>query len=242
MEQHPQLLPPESKEFESKVIIITGGASGIGRAAFDAFTEKGAHVVVFDIAPKPEGLTQSQYKNVDVSKWEEVEPAVNEVAREFNGIDIAISNAAMKVSGNLLELPSETFAQLLKVNALGPWNLAKAAMPHLIKSKGTLLFVSSGTSENLPANADGYFMSKGATYTGPHALQASFGDKITIRAIAPGPVDTPLWREGKSPTVIEKMLAGNLGPKVETPQKIAQDIISLASRNNAAFNGKILRL
>ncbi len=241
--ERPQLLPPESKEYESKVVIITGGASGIGRAVADTFIEKGAHVIVLDVVQRPEGLTESQFRKVDVSDWGVVRNAVNVIAEEMGGIDYVVNNAAMKVSGSILDVSSETFEKLLKVNALGFWNVAKATLPHLIKSKGTLIDVCSGTSENLPPNTDAYFGSKGTTYSLTHSLASTFKDKgVAVRGIAPGPVDTPLWREGKSEEDIQAMLAGKRGPKVESPNAIAENILSLASKNNPNFNGKIIRL
>lgn len=241
--ERPQLLPPENKEYDSKIVIITGGASGIGRATVDAFSGKGAHVIVIDIAERPSDIPEAGYRQVDVSRWNEVEAAVNAVAEEFGGIDYVVNNAAMKVSGTILEVSSETFGRMLDVNAKGFWNVAKATLPHLLKSHGTLIDVCSGTSEDLPPDTDAYFGSKGATYSLTHSLASTFRDKgVTIRGIAPGPVDTPLWREGKSDETIKLMLAGKRGPKVESPSAIADTILSLASKNNPNFNGKILRL
>jgi len=154
-------------------------------------------------------------------------------------LDVVVNNAAIKIPGNILQVPSSDFERLLRINGLGFWNVAKASLPHLIKSHGTLINVCSGTSPSLPPNTDAYFGSKGVTYSLTHALASSFGNRVRIVGIAPGPVDTPLWRTGQPDERVQAALGGKVGPEVLQPKDIAQMIIALASTKNTAFDGRI---
>ena len=237
-----ELIPPEKGEFKGKTIIVTGGSSGIGLSTAKFFSTESGKVAVFDISDKPDFLHESNFRRVDVTHWEKVKSSVASVVKHFGKLDIVINNAGVKIKGNILDVSSEDFEKLLKINGLGFWNVAKACMPYLIKSHGTLINVCSGTSESLPPNADAYFGSKGVTYSLTHSLASSFREKgVRILGIGPGPVDTPLWRKGKSKYSIKKSLSGNLGPRVLHPDDIASMILSLASKNNKSFDGKIYR-
>jgi len=232
-------MPPESKEFAGKVVLIYGGSTGIGRSTASHFINEGAQVAVLDVGERPDFLPESSFRHADVSDWNKVNDSINDFAQQLGGLDIVINNAAIKVAGNILDVSSHDFERLLRVNALGFWNVAKAALPYLIKSHGTLINVCSGTSPSLPPNNDAYFASKGVSYSLTHALASSFKDKIRVLGIAPNPVDTALWRAGQSEEKIQAALSGQSGPKVLKPEDIAQMILSLASRKNTALDGRI---
>lgn len=237
-----RLFPIESNEFKNKNVLITGGSSGIGLETARIFHLNKAHVIVFDVQPKPDFLVGSNYHQVDVGNFDQVNDVVSAVTKEFGGIDVVVNNAAVKYAGNILEITQEQMEQMLRVNALGFWNIAKTTMPHIINSQGTLINVCSGTSENLPPNTDGYFSSKGLTYSLTNALRSTFANEnIKIVGVAPGPVDTPLWREGKSEESLKASLSGNAGPEVLKPENIAEVIIGLASKNNRSFSNPFYR-
>lgn len=234
------LVPPESKEFEGKVVLITGGSSGIGLATALYFQNEGAQVAMFDIGQRPNFLPKTAFRNVDVSDSNAVSTSVNAFAKQFGDLDIVVNNAAIKRGGSILEVDPEDFKRMLMVNGFGFWNVAQATLPYLIKSHGALINVCSGTSQLLPPNVDAYFASKGVSYSLTHSLASSFRDSgVRILGIAPGPVDTNLWRTDQSAEKIQAALKGQAGPKVLKPEDIAQMILSLASNKNAQFDGRI---
>lgn len=236
-----KLASPENKEFEGKVVVITGGSTGIGLACTKSFTTEGAITTVLDIANKPEFLPAAQFKKVDVSDWAKVKETIDSIAKQFGGLNIVINNAGVKEGKSILDVPSEQFEKLLRINGLGYWNVAKASLPYLIKSQGTLINVCSGLSEDLPPNRDAYFSSKGVSISLTYSLANSYKGRVRVLGIAPGPVDTPLWRNGQTEEEIQVSLAGKMGPKVLKPEDLAFMIVSLASKSGTAFNGKIYR-
>ncbi|MBI3485413.1 SDR family oxidoreductase [Candidatus Daviesbacteria bacterium] len=232
---------PNSDEFVGKVVLITGGSSGIGLATANKFAEQGAYPIILDQKAPPLSNNEGAFMPVDVSDWLKTEQAVTRAANIRGGLDIVVNNAAFKIPGSILDISSEEFKRMLLSNGLGMWNVAKAALPHLIESRGVLINVCSGGSEDLPPNTDGYFASKGVSISLTHALHASFNDRgVSVIGIAPGPVDTPLWRTGKTSEQIALSLQGMRGPIVVQPDEIANYILCAASKNSSRLSGKVL--
>ena len=156
LELYKLTLLPKEKELASKVALITGAASGIGRACAERFAEEGAHVVVTDVdlalaeqvAQKiieKNGLRRAIALRLDVSNEEDVDRAFNETMRAYGGVDVVVSNAGISSFGSLDTLPASEWDRSFAVNARGHFLVARAAM-RIMKAQalgGSIVFNAS---------------------------------------------------------------------------------------------------
>lgn len=229
----PDLKNITEDEFKDKVVLITGGSSGIGLALCRLFSVHKAKVINFDIHTPSQTFSKVFFKT-DVSEWLEVKNNINIIVQQEQRIDIVINNAGIRYYGNILEVSSEYFRRMLEINVLGYWNIAKAVIPYLNKTKGILLNICSGDSMELPPHIDGYYASKGATYSLTNALRSSFLNKdIHIRGISSAcHVETPLFTKNVN---INKQSINHL----YQAQEIAEIVLRLASKNNLEYDTKV---
>ena len=156
LELYKLTLLPKEKELAGKVAIITGAASGIGRACAERFAEEGAHVVVTDVdvaraeevakgIVSKHGLRRAIALRLDVSSEEDVERAYAETIAAYGGIDIIVSNAGISSFGSLDVLPAADWDRAFAVNARGHFLVARAAMRIMKQQKtgGSIVFNAS---------------------------------------------------------------------------------------------------
>ncbi|HEX8409301.1 MAG TPA: bifunctional rhamnulose-1-phosphate aldolase/short-chain dehydrogenase [Thermoanaerobaculia bacterium] len=156
LELYKLTLLPKEKELASRIALITGAASGIGRACAERFAEEGAHVVVTDIDLElaqqvaqsiidRHGLRRAIAVRLDVASEEDVERAFATAVREYGGVDVVVSNAGISSFGNLDTLPVAEWDRAFAVNARGHFLVARAAM-RIMKEQslgGSIVFNAS---------------------------------------------------------------------------------------------------
>ena len=161
LELYKLTLLPKEKELASKVAIVTGAASGIGRACAERFAEEGAHVVVTDIdlalaqevAQKiidRHGLRRALAVRLDVTREEDVERAFSTVVREYGGVDVVVSNAGISSFGSLDSLETAEWDRAFAVNARGHFLVARAAL-RIMKAQGLGGSIVFNASKNVTA-------------------------------------------------------------------------------------------
>jgi rhamnulose-1-phosphate aldolase/alcohol dehydrogenase len=156
LELYKLTLLPKEKELAGKVAIITGAASGIGRACAERFAEEGAHVVVTDIdlalaeevaegIVEKHGVRRAIALRLDVASEEDVERAFAETVRAYGGVDIIVSNAGIPSMGSLETLDTETWDRSFSVNTRGHFLVVRAALRimKLQKTGGSIVFNAS---------------------------------------------------------------------------------------------------
>ena len=154
-------LLPKEKDLAGKVAIVTGAASGIGRAVAERFAEEGAHVVVTDIDEalaaevadaivKKNGLRRAIALRLDVSGEADVERAFTEAVRAYGGVDIVISNAGISSFGSLDSLSTADWDRAFAVNARGHFLVARSAL-RVMKLQGTGGSIVFNASKNVTA-------------------------------------------------------------------------------------------
>lgn len=222
------------KELENKVVHVTGAASGIGLDLALAFAQEGAKVAISDLneeAAKEAALSmKSQGLEVigvrcDVANEDEIIASLNHTIDTFGRIDILVNNAGLQHVSNIEEFPTERFELLLKVMLTGPFIATKHVFPFMKKQRfGRVLNMSSINGLVGFAGKAAYNSAKHGVigFTKVAALEgAEYG--ITVNAICPGYVDTPLVRNqltdlAKTRNVaLEKVLEEVIYPLV--PQK-----------------------
>jgi NAD(P)-dependent dehydrogenase (short-subunit alcohol dehydrogenase family) len=183
--------------------LVTGAASGIGKAIAQRFAKDGASVLCADInaegaeavatAIQSEG-GEAHAVHADVSDESSV-AAVVETALEWTGrIDAVAANAGAMIEGDILSLSLDDWERSLRLNATAAFLTARATLPHLVQSgDGALVFTTSTVALSGMKGVAGYSAAKGAVAALARQLAADFADKrVRVNAVAPGAVRTPL--------------------------------------------------
>lgn len=196
--------------FQGKVAIVTGGASGIGRATAEKLAAEGAKVVVadYDAATGEETVAairreggDARFVRVDVSDAGEVDAMVNAAIENYGGIDVLFNGAGILALGSILDTDEKAWRRVLDVNLTGTFLCSRAAMPHIIaRGGGAIVNTSSSTGAHLAnANAVAYVTSKGGVTLMTRCMAIDHAkDRVRVNAIAPGPTDTPMLRSNMS--------------------------------------------
>jgi len=198
----------------SRITVITGGASGIGRAAAIRLARRGDSVCICDL--KEEGLRdtaeliQSEGNTaftsvVDVRDQGQVNAWIAEIAGNFGKIDCLFSNAGVNARSAVADMTLTQWSLLLDTHVTGTFNLCQSVLRNMVeRNSGTIVITSSDFAIVGVPNAANYCAAKTALYSLTKALALEFAPhRIRINAIGPGPIDTPLLRAGRTPEEYE---------------------------------------
>ncbi|MBV8706912.1 MAG: SDR family oxidoreductase [Acidobacteriaceae bacterium] len=190
------------QDFTGKVAIVTG-TTGIGKAIAKRLAQGGAHVLSCGIDSKAneelageskgEGLI-IEVRQTDVSRPEQVQAAVDEAVKLFDGLDIIVNSAAVHPFGNALETAIEVWDRCWKVNVSSIFLFAHYGIPELKKrGGGAIINLASVQGHACQAGVTAYVASKGAILSLTRALAVDHAhDKIRVNSISPGSIDTPM--------------------------------------------------
>jgi NAD(P)-dependent dehydrogenase (short-subunit alcohol dehydrogenase family) len=225
--------------FKGKVAIVTGGASGIGKAAVLKFAECGAAVAIFDIDKSKAGdvILELEKKSVDylfvtcdVANEESVEAAVDTVINKYGRLDFAYNNAG--ISGEFAKIenyPTADWDKVMSVNLTGVFLCMKHEIPHILKQGGAIVNCASLLSTVCYENDSAYVASKfGVLGLTKNAALEYANTGLRINAISPGFTYTPMILKGSAEKVKElenKHPAGRLAK----PEEIAEAVMWLCS-------------
>ena len=240
--------------FAGKVALITGGGSGMGRAAALAFGREGARVMVADIrGDDAEATAQATIKNggkarayaVDVSRLDQVAELVDATVAAWGRLDCAFNNAGINIEhGPLADCTEEEWDRVLAVNLKGVWLCMKFEIPHMIAAGGgaivnTASIVGLAGSRNTPA----YVASKHGIVGMTRAAALEYGRAgIRINAVCPGAIKTQMYldREGDDPENNARIAAANALNRLGTGDDVAGAVLWLCSEASAFVTGHCL--
>ena len=238
------------ERLKNRVAIITGGASGIGKATALKFASEGARIALWDIqAEKGQALvaeleaqgTEARFYPVNTVDLSQVEAAAASVAADFGQIDILINNAGITRDASMKKLTPELWQQVIDVNLTGVFNCTKAVHPYMVE-KGYGRIVSASSVVALYGNygQSNYVATKAGVIGMTKVWAREFGRKgITCNAVAPGFIATEMML-----TIPEHILDGF---REKTPlqrlgevEEVANVYLFLSSEESSFVNGTVI--
>ncbi|WP_329222870.1 SDR family oxidoreductase [Streptomyces sp. NBC_01485] len=179
-------------DFEGLTALVTGGASGIGRATAELLAERGARVAVLDLDPSGVDKPLLGYR-ADVGDDASVRVAVAAAVADLGGLDILVNNAGIGAQGTVEDNDDAEWHRVLDVNVVGMVRMTRAALPHLRNSSHAAIVntCSIAATAGLPQRAL-YSATKGAVYSLTLAMAADhIREGIRVNCVNPGTADTP---------------------------------------------------
>jgi 3-oxoacyl-[acyl-carrier protein] reductase len=231
--------------------LVTGGASGIGRAIALAFAAEGARVALADRAPDETIVAvaaeiraagaEAVPVRADVAEEAQVLALFEAIAGRLGGLDILVNNAGILIEKPLLETTAAEFDRLIGVNLRGAFLVGREALRIMVaQGAGRVINIASELAYLGRENCSVYCASKGGILSMTRAWAREFAPGILVNAIAPGPTDTPmLGAEFTSPETLAKETKIPLG-RLGRPEEIAAAAVFLAGPGATFMTGQCL--
>lgn len=237
---------------KDKVCIITGAASGIGRAATLLFLQEGAKVAAFDVNEDSLKKLKEDSGNlkenlttyiVDVSKFEEVKEAVGDVFKKFGKIDVLINNAGITRDALIEKLEEKDWDAVINVNLKGVFNMTKAVYPYMLKAgRGSIVNTSSVVGIYGNIGQTNYAATKAGVIGMTKTWAKEFSRKgaaIRVNAVAPGFIETPMVE--KIPDKLKEFFQKKIALKrFGKPEEVARVYLFLASDESSYITGQVI--
>jgi len=236
---------------KDKVAVITGAASGMGRASSLLFAKQGACIVAADLNLEGAEATVNDIKaaggravavKVDISAEAQVQAMIKTAVDEFSKVDIMFCVAGLpEASQSITEIPLSQGERIFAVNVLGTWLCCKYAYPELKKTgNGVILTIGSGAAIRPRGGTALYSSSKGAIVTMTKALANEFAPEVRVNCIMPGGTDTPMMYQfipGFNEEIKAKVADSYPLKKFVQPEDIAELALFLSSEYGSKMTG-----
>ncbi|HEV8084541.1 MAG TPA: 3-oxoacyl-[acyl-carrier-protein] reductase [Chitinophagaceae bacterium] len=237
---------------ENKISIITGGSRGIGEAIALKLAESGSHIAFTYVSSddkakaleeklKSFGVNAKAYKS-NAGTYEDCEVMVNNVIKEFGGVDICVNNAGISKDNLLLRMTPAQWDEVMTTNLKSVFNMTKQVMRPMMKArKGSIINMSSIIGEMGNAGQSSYAASKAGVIGFTKSVAKELGSRnIRCNAIAPGFVETDMTSYLKEGEGAEKYKAGIPLGRFASPEDIANVALFLASDLSSYITGQTI--
>ena len=233
------------KGLKDKVVIVTGGAGGIGAAVCARFVEEGSKVAAFDL--NAGAVAHGKAYAVDITDQERVVAAVEKVERELGPVDVLVNNAGWDRAAPFLETDAALWQRIVAINLMGPLHMHHAVLRGMsARGRGRIVNVASDAGRVGSSGESVYSACKGGIIAFSKTMARELAARrINVNVVCPGPTDTALFRdfagEGERGEKLRAALAraipfGRLG----RPEDLPGAILFLASDDAAFITGQVL--
>jgi len=237
---------------QDKVVLVTGGSKGIGRAIAIGAAAQGAKVVInyssdssaADEVVKTIGSDRVIAVRADNSKTSELQGLVDATVDRFGRIDVLIPNAAIMHMRTVENTSEEDFDAMFNTNVKGPYFLVQKSLPHMPQG-GRIIFLSTTVlaTSNLPPPYLLYASTKGSIEQMAKFMAKDLASKgITVNAIAPGPTGTELFYKDKTDEMIQRANASSPFNRIGTPEEVASVVLFLSGKESSWVTGQTIRV
>jgi NAD(P)-dependent dehydrogenase (short-subunit alcohol dehydrogenase family) len=245
-------------EFANKHALVTGAASGIGRATVLELAALGAQLTILDRneqgladtagMARQAGAARVSTYGLDVSDSAAVTTMMDKIEAEFGSPGFLVNGAGAFFSGAIETIDDDTWQRCFSVNAFGVFYVCRALLPGMMKQgRGVIVNISSLHAQNGQPNASLYAAAKGAVMAFTKSLareKAAHG--IRANMVAPGPIDTPFWRnamvtDDPDAVIAQRVKSIPLG-RLGQPEDVAKTIVFLLSSSSAYMTGQVVTI
>jgi NAD(P)-dependent dehydrogenase (short-subunit alcohol dehydrogenase family) len=237
-----------------KRVLITGGASGIGAATAERFSDEGSQVCILDRDAKACDAIRHQLPKIsvailaDVTSRSQVEAAFAQAVRAMGSVDVLINNAGISIRHNFLDITAEDWDKIIAVNLTGVFHVAQTAARHMVENysadrpAGVILQTASTNGiMGYPHYAD-YNATKAGVIELTKTMALELAPKVRVCAIAPGYVLTPMQRAEYTDEMLEEVNQKIPLRRHAKPEEIAALFAFLASDDAAYATGHVYTL
>jgi len=184
--------------WSGKVVVVTGGSSGLGRALAEAFARSGADVVVSARSIAPLESVAAELRGfgthvaaiaADVTRQEQVDSLIGQTVARFGRLDVLVNNVGRSTRGALADTSAEEFAELMDINFYSAVRCTRAALPHLIRNRGHLVNIGSLSGKSASRYVGAYSATKFALAAYTQQLRMELrGQGVHVMLVSPGPI------------------------------------------------------
>lgn len=236
-------------DFNNKVVIVTGGASGIGEASAKLFAERGAHVVIADFSEHGQAVAdalskqgaKSLFVKTDVTNTAAVQRMVDETVAAFGRIDVLFANAGIAADAPIDQLSEAAWDRTIGINLTGVYLCDKYVIEQMLRQGGGVIVNCGSIHSHVgKQGVTAYAAAKGGVKLLTQTLAIDYGARgIRVNAVCPGYIDTPLLKDvpAEARHALEQLHPmGRLG----RAEEVARAVLFLASDDASFVNGASL--
>ncbi|MCX6151410.1 MAG: SDR family oxidoreductase [Ignavibacteriales bacterium] len=242
----------DKTEFQNNVALITGGAMGIGGAVARLLANRGAKILIVDRAEEAALKTISEIKadgndaeffKADVSNIQDCSDAVQNAINLYGKLDILSNNAGIQRYGTVESTPEDEWDEVMNINLKSVFYMCKFAIPHLKKTKGSIVNMTSVQAFATQRNVAAYTTSKHALIGLTRSMAIDYArDGIRVNCVAPGTVDTPMLHYAASldpdpESVYENCKSMHPVGRIAKAEEVAEVVAFLASERASFVTG-----